>query len=339
MQTIGPLKIINDNFQDDILVPLATFETPLFPSTNRGARVSMVCGGIKTTLISEHMTRSIVVSASSCAYLATVANSLTNDMETLKKLASEYSRFAKLVDVDTHIVGNLLYIRLAFSTGDASGHNMATQGADTIMTWLLEQFSELEYGSISGNFCTDKKVSSVNSLLGRGKYVVAEITIDRKTCARYLKTTPEKMVQMNTQKNLVGSIAAGSLHSANSHYANMLLALYLATGQDAANIVEGSQGITHTEVRDDGLYFSVTLPNIIVGTVGNGKDLDFVKQNLEQLGCTPDGEPGQSARRLAMITAATVLCGELSCLAAQTNPGELIGSHLRIERKKGETCG
>ena len=125
---------------------------------------------------------------------------------------------------------------------------------------------------------------------------------------------------------------AGGIRSANAHFANMLLAFYLATGQDAANIVEGSQGIVHCEVRDGDLYFSVNLPNLIVGSVGNGKGLDFVEENLRLLGCREQREPGENARRLAVICAASVLCGELSLLAAQTNPGELMAAHVKFER-------
>lgn len=338
MENIGPINIVGEGFDSPVFVPMATYETPLWPSTHRGARVSAVTDGIKTTLVDERMTRSIVLRAPFAADLVNVKAALENDDSALAQAAEKNSRFAKLINFHAHIVGNLLYLRLEFTTGDASGHNMATLAADSVIQYLLSTYPELEYGSISGNFCTDKKVSAVNSLLGRGKYVIAEIMVSRKICARYLKTTPEKMVQLNIEKNLIGSIAAGSLHSANAHYANMLLAVYLASGQDAANIVEGSQGITHTEVRGDQLYFSVTLPNIIVGTVGNGKTLDFVKENLTLMGCTEDQPPGVNARRLAMIIAATVLCGELSCLAAQTNPGELIDSHLRIERNKGEHC-
>ena len=125
---------------------------------------------------------------------------------------------------------------------------------------------------------------------------------------------------------------AGGLRSANAHFANMLLGFYLATGQDAANIIEGSQGIVHAEVREGDLYFSCTLPNIIVGSVGNGKGLEFVEENLTKLGCKDSREAGENARRLAAICAATVLCGELSLLAAQTNPGELMEAHLKLER-------
>jgi len=140
------------------------------------------------------------------------------------------------------------------------------------------------------------------------------------------------VVDLNIKKNLIGTMIAGGLRSANAHYANMLLAFYLATGQDVANIFEGSQGVVHAEVRDGDLYFSCTLPNLIMGTVGNGKGLDFVEDNLRQLGCKEAREPGENSRRLAAICAATVLCGELSLMAAQTNPGELMEAHIKLER-------
>ncbi|HSW70995.1 MAG TPA: hydroxymethylglutaryl-CoA reductase, partial [Gammaproteobacteria bacterium] len=144
------------------------------------------------------------------------------------------------------------------------------------------------------------------------------------------------IVQLHIKKNLMGNIVAGGLRTANAHFANMLLGFYLATGQDVANIIEGSQGMVHAEQREKELYFSVTLPNLIVGSVGSGKDLAFVRENLDILGCLKERAPGVNARRLAIIAAATVLCGELSLLAAQTNPGELMGSHLKWERKSRE---
>jgi hydroxymethylglutaryl-CoA reductase (NADPH) len=183
---------------------------------------------------------------------------------------------------------------------------------------------------VSGNFCTDKKVSSVNSILGRGKHVIAELLIPRDIVEKSLRTTPEKIVDLNIKKNLIGSIASGGLLSANAHYANMLLAFYLATGQDAANIVEGSQGITHCEVRNDALYFSVSLPNIIVGSVGHGKDALDATKNLESINVKDEF----GSQKLAQIAAALVLCGELSLMAALTNTNELTQSHKRIERKQ-----
>lgn len=334
MRFVGPLKIKAADWEEKIAVPLATYEIPLWHSVGRGARVSVLCeDGIKTTLVDERMTRSILLEADDASDALAAWQSLQNSQVQMQAEVSKHSRFAKLVDMHSQIVGNLLYLRLEFTTGDASGHNMVTQAADNIMGWVLQNYPQLRYCSISGNYCSDKKATAVNGILGRGKYVVAEITIPRELCERRLLTTPEKVVDLNIKKNLIGTLMAGGLRSANAHYANMLLGFYLATGQDAANIIEGSQGVTHAEVRDGDLYFSCTMPNLIMGTVGNGKGLDFVTDNLAKLGCAEEREAGENSRRLAQICAATVLCGELSLLAAQTNPGELMEAHMKLERK------
>lgn len=332
MRTIGPIKIVGQVLEDEVMVPLATFESPLWPSTNRGATVSRLGGGIRVTVVDERMTRSVVLEATDAEYAYSVAAALKGYREELEKVVSSSSRFTALEDWHTQIVGKLIYIRFAMTTGDASGHNMTTQAADRLLEWILTRYPKLQYVSISGNYCTDKKATAVNGILGRGKYVVAEITIPRKICESHLKSTPEKIVNLNIKKNLIGTLLAGGIRSANAHFANMLLGFYLATGQDAANIIEGSQGIVHTEVSEGDLYFSVTIPNVIVGTIGNGKHHEFVKRNLEMMGCLEVRKTGANARRLAAIVGATVLCGELSLLAAQTNQGELMQSHLRLER-------
>jgi hydroxymethylglutaryl-CoA reductase (NADPH) len=334
MQSVGPFKLIGDWQIDDLMVPMATYETPLWPSVARGARVTAHAGGIRVTLIDERMTRSILLQAPDAGQARAAIKSLNERLEEMQIQISKTSRFAKLLDTHFQIVGNLIYLRLEFSTGDASGHNMATQAADTLFPWILAEYPQLSYVSISANFCTDKKVSAVNGILGRGKNVVCETTIPAKLCQRFLKTSPQALVDLHIKKDLIGSIVSGGLRTANAHVANMLLGFYLATGQDAANIVEGSQAINHAELTPSGdLYFSTTLPNLIVGTVGNGKGLDFVKANLAQLGCAvPDAQPGENARRLAFAAAATALCGELSLLAAQTNPGELMAAHVKLER-------
>ncbi len=336
MRRVGPVKIISDDFDEEILLPLATLETPLWPSTHRGAKVCTRAGGIRALVLRDSMSRSLLLEADNILELRQAAEDLLAKKEEMQAVVSESSRFAKLVDCHTQQVGSLLYLRLSFETGDAAGHNMATLAADRLMTWILEHYPRLRYVSISGNFCSDKKVSAVNGILGRGKYVAAEVIIPAALCRRYLKTEPEKIVQLHIKKNLMGNIIAGGLRTANAHFANMLLGFYLATGQDVANIVEGSQGQVHAELRGTDLYFSVTLPNLILGTVGSGKDLAFVRENLEILGCLKERQPGFNARRLAIIAAAAILCGELSLLAAQTNPGELMSSHLKWERKARE---
>lgn len=332
MQTIGPLKIISRYIDEEVLVPLATYETPLWPSTHRGARVCTHAGGIRAVLVDDRMSRSVLVEADSALDIFAVYQDIDNHLETMRAVVAKQSRFATLLAIHKQMVGTLLYLRFELSTGDAAGHNMTTLASEHLLEWLLANYSQLKYVSVSGNYCADKKVSAVNGILGRGKNVVAEIVLPRALCKRFLKTTPEKIVDLNIKKNLMGSIVAGGLRTANAHFANMLLAFYLATGQDAANIIEGSQGFVHAEMRGEDLYFSVTLPNLIIGSVGNGKTLDFVQENLALLGCHAQRDAGDNAKRLAIIAACTVLSGELSLLAALTNQGELMRSHLQLER-------
>lgn len=334
MRLVGPIKIAGPEVVDEVMVPLATFETPLWPSTHRGARVCLQAGGMKAIIMDDRMTRSILLEADNVTDAYEAVLNLQQHKEAMQTIIAETSRYARLLDMHVQVVGTLLYLRFEFNTGDAAGHNMATLAAERLLEWILIRFDTLKYVSISGNYCSDKKASAVNGILGRGKYVIAEVNIPLDLCKRYLKTTPEKIVQLNIKKNLIGNIISGGIRTANAHFANMLLGFYLATGQDAANIIEGSQGLVFAEIRGEDLYFSVTLPNIIVGAVGNGKSFDFVRENLRLLGCLEPAEPGQNARRLAIIAACTVLCGELSLLAAQTNPGELMKSHLKLERRK-----
>ncbi|PFG31567.1 hydroxymethylglutaryl-CoA reductase [Paramicrobacterium agarici] len=333
MRWLGPVRLSGNVMTGEQEVPLATYETTLWPSVRRGAHVStMVDGGIQATLIDERMARSVIFEADDAPAALAAARRIEADLPALQAVVSETSRFARLIDVNHQIVGNLLFLRFEFATGDAAGHNMVTLASDKLMAHVLHADGALQYSSISGNYCTDKKASAVNGILGRGKNVVTEIVIPEEIVRRRLRTSADKMAHLNVRKNLIGGAVAGSLRSANAHYANMLLGFYLATGQDAANIVEGSQGFTHAESRDGDLYFSCTIPNLIVGSVGNGKGLDVVTENLHRLGCAEDREPGDNARRLAVLCAATVLCGELSLMAAQTNPGELMAAHVQFER-------
>ena len=341
MKQVGPIAIRGPIVNRDVSVPLATFETPLWPSTNRGARLSRLTDGIQVHMLHECMTRSFILEANNTAEAIDLAQQLKQQKTTLEQIVATTSAYAQFDAIHIEVVAKLLYIRLAINGGDASGHNMVTKAAQAVIEHLLATYPQLKYVSISGNYCTDKKVSAVNGILGRGKHMIADMHVSHELCQKILRTTPEALVDLHLKKNLIGSTLAGSLRSANAHFANMLLAIYLATGQDAANIIEGSQGIVHAAVEQEGLYFSVTLPNLIVGTVGNGKTLPFVSDNLQAMGIDLKQEAGQSARELAAITAATVLCGEISLLAAQSNPGELVSSHLRIERrnKKGNvTC-
>ncbi len=333
MKRVGPIQLNGPELDIHVDLPLATYETPLWPSVHRGARVANQSGGLNVVVNDDRMTRSILLEAPSALAAQKISNELLHlHRDTLKQVSEGSSRFARFLDLHVQLTAKLIFLRLEMQSGDASGHNMLTNAAEQMMNWILSTYPELRYVSLSGNYCTDKKVSAVNGILGRGKHVTAEALIPEKICRRYLKTSAKCMVELNIKKNLIGTLLAGGLRSANAHFANMLLAFYLATGQDAANIIEGSQGMVHTEAQDDDLYFAVTIPNIIVGTVGNGKGLPFVQENLELLGCTENRPAGENARRLASIAAAAVWCGELSLMAALTNPGELMAAHKRMER-------
>lgn len=337
-QWVGPLRISGNAFtsgadHEEVEVPLATFETPLWPSVGRGASISReLPGGIRTTVVAECMTRSVLFTAPDAAVAEAAARAVKERFTALQDAVATTTSHGRLVDLHTEIVGNLLFVRFELNPGDASGHNMVTKAADALMDRILSWGLGLSYGSVSGNFCSDKKATAVNGILGRGRNVVAEILLPHEVVERRLRTTATAITDLVVRKDLVGSTIAGALRSANAHYANMLLAFYLATGQDAANIVEGSQGITYAETRPEGLYFSCTLPNLIVGTVGSGKHHPQITAALERLGCREDREIGANSRRLASLIAASVLCGELSLLAAQTNPGELMSTHLSMER-------
>jgi hydroxymethylglutaryl-CoA reductase (NADPH) len=325
VSTLGQIQEINETE-----VPLATLETTLFFSVQRGSRVIQKVGGVFSTLLSDSMTRSITLQTQTAQEAEAIGRFVKTNLTRLQtEVVSKQSRYAQLQTIDVYQVANLVYLRIAIFSDNASGHNMVTLVADAIGDFLLKAFPFASYISVSGNMCVDKKVSVINAIKGRGKHIITEITIPKVLVESELKTTPEKIVDLNIKKNLLGSIMAGSVHSANAHYANMLLAVYLATGQDAANIVEGSQGITFAEVRDGNLYFSVTIPNIIVGTVGNGKNEAIFHDRLVKMGC----EGPRGSQTLAHLIGATVLAGELSLLAALTNPHELMRAHTSIERK------
>ena len=335
LKKIGPVKIGGPTLQGEYLIPLATYETPLWASCNRGAKLSRLTAGIQVICTQETMTRSILIEGESAIITHQCIESLKSPeiFEELSLEVSKTSRFAKLQKLTFHPVGRQLFIRIEIYSGDASGHNMATKAAEQILSWILKKHPELSYVSLSGNACSDKKVSAINSILGRGRSMIAEILIPRDLVEKHCRTTPEKLAEINLKKNLLGSHVAGSIRSANAHVANTLLAFYLATGQDAANIVEGSQAITTCEVTPSGdLYFALTLPNLIVGTVGNGKHLPKVQDELEALDLTQPRATGENARRLAALCAAASLCSELSLLAALTNPNELMRAHTLLER-------
>jgi hydroxymethylglutaryl-CoA reductase (NADPH) len=227
------------------------------------------------------------------------------------------TKHGKLRGVKPYIVGNNLYLRFEFETGDAMGMNMVTIASEEIMKVIEEHFPDVKYLALSGNLCVDKKPNAMNFINGRGKTVIAEAIIPREIVEKKLKTTPELIAEVNYRKNLVGSAQAGS-YGFNAHFANIVGAIFLATGQDEAQITEGSHGITLAEVTPEGdLYISVTMPSLEIGTVGGGTRVATQREALSIMGVAGGGDPpGANAKKFAEIIAGAVLAGELSLLAA-----------------------
>lgn len=325
----GPLSI--DGVQ--ILIPMATTEGCLVASTSRGCKAINAGGGAVTVLTADSMTRGPVVRFSNIKRAG--AAKMWLDSETgqnqMKNAFNSTSRFARLQGTKTAIAGTNLYIRFTANTGDAMGMNMISKGVEKALSYMSEEagFADMQIISISGNYCTDKKPAAINWIEGRGKSVVAEAIVPGNIIKSVLKSSVEAMVDLNIQKNLIGSAMAGSIGGFNAHAANTLTAIYLATGQDPAQNVESSQCITLMDNVDGNLHITVSMPCIEVGTIGGGTILGPQAAMLDMLGVRgphPDS-PGGNAGRLASIVAASVLAGELSLCAALA-AGHLVQSHM-----------
>ena len=318
-------------------VPMATTEGCLVASTNRGCRALGMCDGVRSSLIGDGMARGPVVRLPS-AIQASEVKWWLEDIDNYDKIKDSFdmtSRFARLQRVHTAQAGRLLYIRFIAKTGDAMGMNMLSKGTEKALHTLQESFPDLEILSLSGNFCTDKKPSAVNWIEGRGKSVVCEAVVKADVIKNVLKTSAQALVELNISKNLVGSAMAGSIGGQNAHAANIVAAIFIATGQDPAQTVTSAYCITMMEPAGpnlDDLYISCTMPSIEVGTVGGGTVLPPQASCLRMLGVRGSSEtPGENASQLARIVCATVLAGELSLMSALT-AGHLVKSHLRHNR-------
>ena len=333
----GPLRIEGDYARGDYYIPLATTEGALVASVNRGAKAITLSGGARTKILFDGMSRAPAIWTPSIVEAVRLVKWVEEHFNDIKREAESTTRHGKLKRIDAFHVGNIVWLRFVFETGDAMGMNMVTIAVDKAVKWIVDNFpGNARVVSLSGNMCVDKKPSYLNMVFGRGKTVVAEAIVKRDIVEEVLKTKPEQIDFVNRVKNLLGSARAGSL-SYNAHYANIIAAIFIATGQDVAQVVESSMGYTWTEVRNGDLYISVTLPSLEVGTVGGGTRLPTQREALALLGVAGGGDPpGINAKKFAEIVAATVLAGELSLLAALAS-GDLAEAHKRLGR--GGCCG
>ena len=323
----GPLKINGDYAQGEFYVPLATSEGALIASINRGCSVITGAGGVTTKIIGDKMTRAPVIKAESVTDALEIKAWIENNFKELKKAAEVTTRHGKLIKIDPIlVVGRYIYPRFVFTTGDSMGMNMVTIATEAALS-LLSHKTGAHVIASSGNVCVDKKPSAINMVEGRGKSLVAEIIVPKEIVEKKLKSTSEAIVEVNMSKNLIGSAISGSM-GFNAQYANMIGAIFLATGQDEAHIVEGSLGITTASEEENGdLYFSVTLPDVPIATIGGGTSIGTARECLEIMGVYGN----EKVHKFAEIIAGTVLAGELSLMAALA-AGHLARAHKELGR-------
>lgn len=320
-------------------IPMATTEGCLVASTQRGCKAIALSGGANAVIVQRGMTRGPLVRMPNVLRASKLKEWLENEAN-FRKIADAFNSttsFGKLQSVKVTLAGRNVYIRFKATTGDAMGMNMISKGVEKALDVLKTYFEDMEIVAISGNFCTDKKPSSVNWIEGRGRTIVADAIVKGEVIEKVLKTTVKDLVDVNTNKNLVGSAMAGSVGGFNAHASNILTAIFLATGQDPAQNVESSNCITLMEPVNDGkdLYMSVTMPSIEVGTVGGGTSLKAQSAFLQMMQCSGSSknEPGSNADQLALLIATAVLGGELSLLSA-ISAGHLVKSHMELNRSK-----
>ena len=322
----GPMTIHGEYAEGEFLIPLATTEGALVASISRGMSVINASGGAKTAVFSDAMTRAPVLKVDGIEHSKKVMDWIESHMDEIDEAVASTTSHGSLVDMEFYPEGRSLYVRLSFDTADAMGMNMATIASEAICR-LIEKNTGAVMVSVSGNMCSDKKPAAINMINGRGKTVLAEARIPKELVESKLHTTTAAVVDTNYRKNLVGSSMSGTL-GANAHAANMVAALYIATGQDPAQVVGGSMTLTSCEDVEGDLYICVRMPAVEVGTVGGGTSLPCQKEALEMIGCHGAGK----ARKLSEIVASTVLAGELSTLAAQA-AGQLGQAHKALGRR------
>ncbi|KAG9608095.1 3-hydroxy-3-methylglutaryl-CoA reductase 2, partial [Aureobasidium melanogenum] len=328
----GPIDIDGRSYY----LPMATTEGVLVASTSRGAKAINAGGGAVTVLTGDGMTRGPCVGFETLARAAEAKVWLDSEAgeKIMKDAFNSTSRFARLQHLKAALAGTYLYIRFKTTTGDAMGMNMISKGVEQALSVMKESgFEDMAVISVSGNYCTDKKPAAINWIDGRGKSVVAEAIIPGEVVRSVLKSDVDALVELNVSKNLIGSAMAGSIGGFNAHAANIVTAIFLATGQDPAQNVESSNCITVMKNLHGNLQISVSMPCIEVGTIGGGTVLEPQAAMLDLLGVrgAHPTNPGDNARQLARIVAAGVLAGELSLCAALA-AGHLVRAHMAHNR-------
>lgn len=325
----GPLLVHGEHAQGEFYVPMATTEGTLVASYSRGMGLTRAAGGITTTVIDDAMQRAPVFVFKDARAARDFGQWVDAHFAEIKAAAETTTRSGKLRDIEQYAASKMRWLRFNMTTGDAAGQNMVSKATHAACQWILaQQPPGLEHFTLAANFDTDKKHSAVNNLHSRGKRVVAEITIPAELFQPIMHCTAEDLMHQRGLSNL-GAFMCGSV-SNGAHFANGVAAVFLACGQDIANVAESSAGFVYTELKDNGDYYmSVTIPSLIVATYGGGTGLPTQRECLQAMDCYGAGK----AYKLAEIIAATVLCGELS-LASAIVSNEWVSSHDAYGRNR-----
>jgi hydroxymethylglutaryl-CoA reductase (NADPH) len=324
----GPLRINGEHAQGDFYVPLATTEGTLVASYNRGMRLLTESGGVKATVVEDNMQRAPVFIFEDALQAREFGTWVDEHFDQIKQAAESTTRSGKLTYIGQYTIGPLRYLRMNYTTGDAAGQNMTGKATLAACNWMQENHPDHPRFILSGNIDTDKKHSRINMLLTRGKRVIAEATIKRELLKSLMGVDTDELF-WSRQISMAGSFLVGSANN-GAHAANGLTAIFIATGQDVANVSESHAGISYTQLLKNGdYYWSMTLPSLIVATYGGGTGLPTQRECLEMLGCYGKGK----VNRFAEICAATVLAGETSLTGAVLH-GDWVTSHDRLGRNR-----
>ncbi|WP_410209072.1 hydroxymethylglutaryl-CoA reductase [Aquirhabdus sp.] len=325
----GPLLVNGEHAQGEFYVPMATTEGTLVACYSRGMALTRAAGGITTTVIDDAMQRAPVFVFKNARAARDFGLWVTAHFDEIKAAAETTTHSGKLRDIEQYAASKMRWLRFNMTTGDAAGQNMVSKATHAACQWILAQKPvDLEHFTLAANFDTDKKHSVVNNLHSRGKRVVAEITIPAGLLEPIMHCSAQALSKQRGLSNL-GAFMAGAV-SNGAHFANGVAAVFLACGQDIANVAESSAGFVYTELMENGDYYmSATIPSLIVATYGGGTGLPTQRECLESMNCYGTGK----AYKLAEIIAATVLCGELS-LASAIVSNEWVSSHDTYGRNR-----
>ena len=324
----GPIRVNGEHAQGEFLVPLATSEGTLVASYSRGMKVLNLAGGVTCTVSADCMQRAPVFVFDSAREARAFRDWVDAHLDHIRAAAESTSHVAKLLFIETYLSNKFAYLRFNFATGDAAGQNMVGRATFAACEWLRANAPGIRRFYLESNLATDKKQSHVNLMRTRGKRVTAEAVIPRGLLRDHLRVDPETL-QGHAGVANVGALLSGTTNN-GLHSANAITAMFIATGQDVANVAEGCAALLYSEItpgRD--FYLSITLPSLIVATHGGGTGLPTQRECLEVLGCYGIGK----VNKLAEIVAAVVLAGELS-LAAAISSLEWVSAHERMGRHR-----